>query len=89
MQGLLDGSLSLLNRNDRSSNGTLGHGEQAYANVSNGNLLIQQRDAFLPSRGADFDLIRTYNSRAKIAADSIGAGAGPPGSGFRATTTGW
>ncbi len=68
--GLLDGSLSLLNRNDRTSNGTLGHGEQAYANVSNGDLIIQQRDAFLPSRGADFDLVRTYNSRAKLAASS-------------------
>src|SRR6478736_5443311 len=65
--GLLDSSATLLNRNDRAGNGTLGHGEQDYANVSNGNLIIQQRDAFLPSRGADFDLVRTYNSRGVVA----------------------
>src|SRR5689334_4602958 len=65
--GLLDSSATLLNRNDRTGTGMLGHGEQAYANVSNGNLIIQQRDAFLLSRGADFDLVRTYNSRGVVA----------------------
>src|SRR3954471_7777615 len=64
--GLLDSSASLLNRDDRTNSGTLGHGEQAYANVSNGNLIIEQRDAFLPSRGADCDLVRTYNSRGVV-----------------------
>src|SRR5215471_771929 len=64
--GLQDGSLGLLNRNDRTGAGTLGHDEQDYVNVSDGDLVIQQRDAFLPSRGADFDLVRTYNSRGKL-----------------------
>src|SRR5690349_17192979 len=64
--GLLDSSATILNRNDRTGNGTLGDGEEAYANVSNGNLIIQQHDAFLPSRGADFDLVRTYNSRGVV-----------------------
>jgi len=61
--GLLDTSLLLLDRNDRSHNNDAGHGEQMFVNVSNGNLLIQHRDAFLPSQGEDFILVRTYNSR--------------------------
>jgi YD repeat-containing protein len=61
--GLLDTSLLLLDRNDRSHNTDPGHGEQVLINVSNGNLLIQHRDAFLPSQGEDFILVRTYNSR--------------------------
>ena len=40
--------------------------EQSYVNVSDGDLVVQQRDAFLPSRGADFELVRTYNSRGKL-----------------------
>lgn len=61
--GLLDGSFSLLNRNDTTGAGTPGHGEQTFVNVANGNLLIQQRDTWLPSAGEDFALVRTYNSR--------------------------
>lgn len=61
--GLLDTSLLLLDRNDRSHNTDFGHGEQMFVNVSNGNLLIQHRDAYLPSQGEDYFLVRTYNSR--------------------------
>lgn len=61
--GLLDSSLFLLNRDDRTSEGSAGHGEALYVNVANGNLLLQHKDAFLPSQGEDFYLIRTYNSR--------------------------
>jgi len=64
--GLLDSSATLLNPNDRTGNGTLGHGEQTYVNISNGDLVVRQRDAFLPSRGADFDLVRTYNARGVV-----------------------
>src|SRR4051794_667174 len=64
--GLLDSSATLLNRNDRTGAGTLGHGEQPYVNVSDGDLVIQQRDAILPSGGADFELVRTYNSRGYV-----------------------
>lgn len=62
--GLLFGSFTLLNRADTSGAGTLGHGAQSFANVANGNLLLQERDVFLPAAGEDFTLVRTYNSRA-------------------------
>ncbi|HHJ13940.1 MAG TPA: hypothetical protein ENJ79_06115, partial [Gammaproteobacteria bacterium] len=60
--GLQDTSFAILNRNDRTAGNDPGHGNQFYANVANGNLVIQERDAFLPSRGDDFLLTRTYNS---------------------------
>src|SRR5262245_41635006 len=61
--GLLDSSLYLLNRDDRTRAGQLGHNEQMYVNVSNGALVLQHQDAYMPSFGEDFNLIRTYNSR--------------------------
>jgi YD repeat-containing protein len=61
--GLLDSSLYLLNRNDRTREGETGHGEQLYVNIANGALVVAHQDAFMPSRGEDFALIRTYNSR--------------------------
>jgi len=60
--GVLDSSNALLNRDDNSRIGDTGHGEQLYSNVSNGNLILQQRDAYIPSLGDDFELVRTYNS---------------------------
>src|SRR5262245_17301802 len=61
--GLLDSSLYLLNRDDRTRAGKLRHNEQMYVNVSNGALVLQHQDAYMPSFGEDFNLIRTYNSR--------------------------
>ncbi len=61
--GLLDTSFYLLNRNDSTREGAMGHGEVAFVNVSNGNLIIRHTDAILPSNGEDYALIRTYNSR--------------------------
>ncbi len=61
--GLLDTSFGQLNRDDRTSESEVGQGEQLHVNVSNGNLVLTQQDAFMPSRGMDFQLIRTYNSR--------------------------
>lgn len=61
--GLFDSSLFLLNRNDRTREGVAGHGEEMYVNVANGNLVLMHRDAFLPSQGDDYLLVRTYNSR--------------------------
>src|SRR5712691_7871679 len=61
--GLLDSSLYLLNRNDRTRTGVDGHEEELYVNVSNGNLIIRHVDAFLPSQGEDTMVVRTYNSR--------------------------
>ena len=60
--GLFDSSLFLLNRNDRTSQGSAGHGEELYVNIANGNLVVMHKDAFLPSQGEDFLLVRTYNS---------------------------
>ena len=61
--GLLDGSLYLLNRDDQTREGEAGHGESLYVNVSNGNLVVQHVDAYLPSQGEDYSVLRTYNSR--------------------------
>ncbi len=61
--GILDTSLPILNRGDRTRATGPGGGEQIYINVANGNLSIQKRDIFMPSQGQDFDLVRTYNSR--------------------------
>jgi YD repeat-containing protein len=63
--GVLDSSLALLNRNEQAADNTTGAGEQLYVNVSNGNLIIQHRDVYLPSLGADFNLVRTYNLRSE------------------------
>jgi hypothetical protein len=62
--GLQFGSYTILNATTTTGEGTLGHGAQSLVNIANGNLFFQDRDAFLPSFGDDFDLIRTYNSRA-------------------------
>src|SRR5690348_11818882 len=62
--GLLDSSLALINRADSSRNGATGSGEENFVNVSNGDLLLRHRDVFMPSRGEDFAIVRTYNSRA-------------------------
>ena len=64
--GLQDTSLYLLGRDDKTGNGTTGHEENVYVNVSNGNLVINHMDAYLPSQGEDFSLLRTYNSRGTI-----------------------
>ena len=64
--GLNDTSWQLLNRTDRSNQGSTGHGLATFANVANGNLIVREVDTILPSRGADFELVRTYNSRGKL-----------------------
>ena len=61
--GLLDTSVAILKREDPVRAGEPGHGEQLYVNTSNGNLVVQHEDAFLPSLGEDYRLVRTYNSR--------------------------
>jgi len=64
--GVLDSSLTLFTRNERTGTDTTGSGESLYVNVANGVFIIQHRDAYLPSLGADFNLVRTYNSRGSI-----------------------
>lgn len=62
--GLLDSSLNLLKRDDQTGAPSHDHGNQFYVNVANGNLIVQQQDAYLPSLGEDYALLRTYNSGA-------------------------
>jgi hypothetical protein len=71
--GLLDSSLYLLNRDDRTRAGQVGADEQMYVNVSNGALVLQHQDAYMPSFGEDFSLVRTYNSRGQWNTD-VGKG---------------
>ena len=66
--GTLDSSLYLLNRNDTTGAGTAGHGEQVYINVSNGNLVLDHLDQFLPSETNNFLTLRTYNSQGQFGA---------------------
>lgn len=63
--GLLDSSLTILKRGDRTSNGGVAADLGLNVNASNGNLVVQQRDTFMPSMGDDFEITRTYNSLAK------------------------
>lgn len=66
--GLDDTSLRILNRRDTAAAGSLNQNvdQQTYVNVANGNLVIQERDTLLTSRGEDFSLVRTYNSRGRL-----------------------
>ena len=61
--GLLDSSQPLLGRNDQTSTATTDKGDALFVNVASGNLLYAHQDAYLPSRGDDYSLLRTYNSR--------------------------
>lgn len=50
---MLDGSLKLLARSDATNQRSLAEGVASLVNVANGNLVYQERDAFLPSLGPD------------------------------------
>ncbi|MGI4846664.1 MAG: hypothetical protein ACRYGK_00765, partial [Janthinobacterium lividum] len=45
------------------------NGEKAFVNIANGNLVLQDADHFLASQGADFDVLRTYNSQGLMTDD--------------------
>ncbi|TSJ83314.1 hypothetical protein, partial [Chitinimonas sp. BJB300] len=45
-------------------------GEGVFVNVAHGNLVLQRRDELLIGRGADADVLRTYNSQAKLTDDN-------------------
>lgn len=65
--GLLDSSLSILKRPDHADKHTnIGSGKNLFVNASNGNLIVQQKDVYLPSLGEDFNFVRTYNSQALL-----------------------
>ena len=61
--GLQDATLNAQGRQDLLGNVGLDNGSGLFINVATGNLVYTHQDSFLPSRGQDFDLIRTYNSR--------------------------
>ncbi len=62
-RGLLDSSFGTLGLGDRTSQSDPGSGNQLYVNVANGNLVLQERDAYLPSLGDDYQRVRTYNAQ--------------------------
>src|SRR5581483_1990818 len=64
--GLLNSSLGQVNLNQSTGAGSAGNGEQVYINVTNGNLVIDHLDQFLPSETNNFLTLRTYNSRGEI-----------------------
>ncbi|MCH2172970.1 RHS repeat protein, partial [Myxococcota bacterium] len=70
--GLLDTSSAILKRGDATRAGEAGQNERIFVNTSNGNLVIQQEDLFLPSLGEDSYLLRTYNSRGEGGESSTG-----------------
>ncbi|TSJ82561.1 hypothetical protein, partial [Chitinimonas sp. BJB300] len=45
-------------------------GEGVFVNVAHGNLVLQRRDELLIGRGVDADVLRTYNSQAKLTDDN-------------------
>ncbi|MFZ6872324.1 hypothetical protein ACO0LF_09690, partial [Undibacterium sp. Di27W] len=48
-------------------------GEQSIVNIATGNLVLQDKDGFLASRGNDLSVIRTYNSQGVIKDDNSDA----------------
>ncbi|WP_428243672.1 DUF6531 domain-containing protein, partial [Gynuella sp.] len=61
--GTQDSSENILNRQDGTGKSSTGADEHITVNVSNGNVVIEHQDVYLPSMGEDFRLVRTYNSR--------------------------
>ncbi|MDK2124360.1 DUF6531 domain-containing protein [Parachitinimonas caeni] len=64
--GVLDSSLYLLNRQDRTGKSAVGNNESIYVNVANGGLVVRHTDVLLPSQGEDYAFVRTYNSTGQL-----------------------
>lgn len=68
--------LSLTSLNTLGQRGALGaagqgrNAEQAYVNIANGNLVLQDLDDKLVARGADIGVVRTYNSQGLLNDDN-------------------
>ena len=45
-------------------------GENVYVNAASGNLIVQRQDDSLIGRGPELDIIRTYNSQARLTDDN-------------------
>lgn len=61
--GTQDSSRTVLDLQQQTGGGSTGAGEHISVNVANGNVIIEHQDAYLPSMGEDFQLVRTYNSQ--------------------------
>ncbi|MGZ6000026.1 MAG: hypothetical protein ACXWLC_11635, partial [Rhizomicrobium sp.] len=78
-------SLATLGARATAGNATIGRGtDRAYVNVSNGNLVLQNRDDALAGPGLWIDSLRTYNSQEHLRGDFRLPGLQPP----RLTSTG-
>ena len=66
--GLQDGSFSPAQAQRPDGRGHDRPRRRDFVNVANGNLVLQEVDAFLPSQAEDFRLVRTYNSRGALPA---------------------
>jgi|GEM_PF-475336 YD repeat-containing protein len=65
--GLLGGSSATLGQQGAFGIAGIGKSqEKGYLNVSNGNIVMQQRDDFIASRGIDLSLTRTYNAQGAL-----------------------
>ncbi|PKB13885.1 LysM peptidoglycan-binding domain-containing protein [Janthinobacterium sp. 64] len=65
--GLLGGSSATLGQQGAFGAAGIGKSqENGYLNVSNGNIVMQQRDDFIASRGIDLSLTRTYNAQGAL-----------------------
>ncbi|MED5595888.1 hypothetical protein, partial [Janthinobacterium sp. P210006] len=65
--GLLGGSSATLGQQGAFGIAGIGKSqEKGYLNVSNGNIVMQQRDDFIASRGIDLSLTRTYNAQGEL-----------------------
>lgn len=69
--GLGSTSLAVLGRNGLLGTAGQGrNGEQAFVNVANGNLVLQDRDDYLVAHGVNLTALRTYNSQGKLNDDN-------------------
>src|SRR3569832_296388 len=69
--GLSTGSLSILGADSLRGNSYAGRsGEQAYVDVSTGNLVVQRQDEYLAAIGPDLQLLLTYNNQGQMSDDN-------------------
>src|SRR3569833_2968930 len=74
--GLYNASNNILGSTGKTGQALLGQaGVGGYVNAATGNLLLQSQDENLSGRGADLQLLRTYNSAGQLP-DMLGAGKG-------------
>ena len=69
--GLVATSLNTLGASSAGGSAGLGNGgESVYVNIASGNLVLQNQDELLVSRGVDLNVLRTYNSQGSADGDN-------------------